>query len=79
MTLHGCHDRRAFLPSLLVQDGWIRTATDGAGGEPIGQRTRVPRMVAIPFRMSEECQYVPVGGPDPGCAGCRWERKADAR
>lgn len=72
MTLHACNNRRAFLHALVVQDGWDWLTVLLPGGEQ--RRTRTPRMVAVPFRMSEECQYVPVGGPDPRCEGCRWRR-----
>jgi hypothetical protein len=67
---HGCHNRRAFLPSMLVQDGW-----QNQPGPTPPQSTRVPLMKAVPFRMAEDCRYVPPAGQvDPGCDGCRWRQ-----
>lgn len=70
MKAYGCNNRAAFLPSLLVQDGWRETVVPG---DVPGRTTRVrlPRLVAVSFRMSEGCQYVPPRAPDPGCTGCR--------
>jgi len=74
VTRHGCFDRKAFAPSLLVQDGWDNIAGFSPSGSGLSIRARVPRMVAIPFRMAEECKYEPPKNmrPDPGCEGCRW-------
>lgn len=49
-------------PRRVAQDGWYLDGT-----------TRVPRLAAVPFRMSPECQYTQseLGQADPKCAGCR--------
>lgn len=71
--LNGCHNRRAFAPAMLVQDGWLPTGVVVPGDRQ--ERSRAPRMVSVPFRMAQDCRYVPPAsrGPDPGCAGCRWK------
>lgn len=59
---YGCHNRPPFRSVLPVQDGYF---LDGV--------TRVPRMIAVPFRMSKDCQYThtSLGQADQGCAGCK--------
>ena len=65
--LNGCHDRKPFVRSTRVQDGWI-DMRDGAGFP-----SRVAHMVDVPFRMTPECQYThtDLGQADKGCAGCK--------
>lgn len=60
--LNGCHNRAPFRTTLVVQDGWFM---DGV--------TRVPRMVAAPFRMAPDCRYThtELGQADTGCTDCR--------
>lgn len=62
---HGCHNRAPFKTITPVQDGWYM---DGV--------TRVPKMVAVPFRMAFDCQYckTDLGKVDKGCEGCRWKK-----
>lgn len=67
---NGCHNRKPFAASQLVQDGWLDLPVDG-----FGNRSRVPRWKEIPFRMRQECSYAnetDLGRADPGCAGCTW-------
>lgn len=64
--LNGCHNRPALGSSVVpIQDGWFM---DGV--------TRAPRMKALRFALSPECQYTdsPAGLVDRGCDGCRWRR-----
>ena len=65
MRLNGCHNRQPYKESTTVQDGWIM---DGV--------TRVARMVAMPFRMSQRCEYsrdpMGLGKNDERCTGCKW-------
>jgi hypothetical protein len=58
---NGCHNRRDFTRITPVQDGWFM---DGV--------TRVPKMVAVPFRMAMDCQYTKtaLGQADKACHGC---------
>lgn len=48
---------------MWLQDGWMPAVIDG---EP----TRLPRMIDIEFRMSNECRY-DRSLSDNACAGCR--------
>ena len=59
---YGCHNRPPFRSVLPVQDGFF-----------MDRVTRVPRMVAAPFRMSPDCQYTKtaLGQADKGCTGCK--------
>lgn len=61
---YGCHNRPdEFEPAVWLQDGWMPAVIDG---EP----TRLPRMIDIEFRMSNECRY-DRSETDPACAGCK--------
>ncbi|MBA4215656.1 MAG: hypothetical protein C0449_21535 [Polaromonas sp.] len=66
MTPHACHDRQPFRTSQPMQAGWY---LDG--------RTRTPRLVAVPFRMSPDCNYTrtELGQADERCAGCKHQHK----
>lgn len=61
--VNGCHNRKPFKTITPMQDGWYM---DGV--------TRTPRMVAVPFRMSPECNYThtDLGQADARCQGCSW-------
>lgn len=63
--MNGCHNRAPLSPALSVQDGW--TVSDS-------QDTRQPRMISIPFRMSQRCEYAlsDLGKKDAACVGCKW-------
>lgn len=64
---YGCYNRPEYQTILKMQDGWYM---DGY--------TRTPRMQAVPFQMSTECQYTHtyLGQADARCIDCRW-RSAD--
>ena len=65
--MNGCHNRADYKPSYWVQDGYY----DSEPGMP---PTRLPRMVEVPFRMSQDCRYTHdplVGQHDEGCMGCK--------
>ena len=65
--MNGCHNRADYKPSYLAQDGYY----DSEPGMP---PTRLPRMVEVPFRMADGCQYAHdalVGERDARCAGCQ--------
>ena len=61
--VNGCHNRRPFRASQVVQDGWF---IDGV--------TRIAKVIQIPFRMSPLCNYTytELGQADTKCYGCRW-------
>lgn len=61
---NGCHDRRPYRASMVVQDGWFM---DGI--------TRVAKVVSVPFRMSPLCNYTDtqLGQTDSRCDGCKWK------
>lgn len=62
MKPYGCHNRAEFRTVQPMQAGWY---LDG--------RTRTPRLVAVPFRMRQDCSYTrtELGQADERCAGCR--------
>jgi len=62
---YACKDRAPFMRTIAAQDGWFM---DGY--------TRTPRMVPMPFRMAQTCQYThsDLGGADKRCAGCTWRK-----
>lgn len=65
--MNGCHSRADYKPSYLAQDGYY----DSEPGMPLA---RIPRMVEVPFRMSQDCRYTHdplVGQHDEGCMGCK--------
>jgi hypothetical protein len=64
---YGCFDRAPYLTSMPVADGHFM---DGY--------TRTPRMVAMPFRMSKDCNYTTteLGQKDEKCHGCKWKAGA---
>lgn len=67
---NGCWNRKAFLPALIVQDGWQWVDIGGVS-------TRVPVYKRISFRNRMDCVYSTdplVGSKDPGCVGCRWKQ-----
>lgn len=67
---NGCHNRKPFAATTVVQDGWLDLPVDG-----FGNRSRVPRWREIPFRMRQECSYAnetDLGRADKGCLGCTW-------
>lgn len=59
---YGCHNRREYKATVIVQDGWWM---DG--------QTRAAKMVSKPFAMSRDCQYTKsdLGQMDARCNGCR--------
>lgn len=60
---YGCHNRQPYRPDMLVQDGhWWPD-----------ESTRHPRMVKVPFRMANDCQYTKseLGKNDAKCTGCK--------
>lgn len=59
---HGCHDRPAYKPATVVQNGWW---SDG--------ETRTAKLVSVPFRMAKDCQYTlsELGKNDAKCTGCK--------
>lgn len=63
---YGCHNRAPYTRSLPAQEGWYM---DGY--------TRTPRMAAMPFRMSTDCNYTTteLGQADKGCDGCTWRKQ----
>ena len=65
--LNRCHNRRPFVPTVEVQDGWIRTSMR------LDVVSRVGRVVEVPCRMTPDCQYThtDLGQADKGCAGCK--------
>lgn len=55
---NGCHNRRDFVTSYPVQDGYTRTA----------------KLKSVPHRMAKDCPYSIdplVGSKDPACVGCK--------
>lgn len=62
-STYGCRNRPEYRAVVVVQDGWYLDGT-----------TRVPRMAAVPFRQSPDCQYThsELGRADAGCIGCKW-------
>jgi len=62
VKLNGCHNLPRIGDPLLVQDGWFHM-------NYMGQPTRLPRMVLIPFVNSLECRYEK-NFTDPGCTDC---------
>lgn len=73
-SVNGCHNREPYKQSMIVQDGWL--------DQPINtsHTTRIPLMVASPFRMAMDCQYTKteLGQADKRCAGCKWRADAGA-
>lgn len=72
--MNGCHNRQPFKTDQLMQDGWIYTQ---------GGHTRVPRMVRVPFRMSQDCQFqrdpMNYGQQDKACTGCKHKEAHESR
>lgn len=70
MKPYACHNRPPFRSSTPMQAGWFM---DGV--------SRVPRMVAVPFRMSPDCNYTrtELGQADGRCTGCRHRHQEPAR
>jgi hypothetical protein len=70
MQPNACLNRPPFRSDTQMQDGWIHI--DG---------TRLPRMVRMPFRMSQDCKYsqdpMGYGQQDPRCTGCRHKNPPD--
>ena len=65
--MNGCHNRADYKPSYLAQDGYYKS-------EPGMPLARIPRMVEVPFTMSQDCRYTHdplVGQHDEGCMGCK--------
>ena len=62
---HGCHDRPAYKPAMVVADGYY-----WSGGE-----TRTQKLVSVPHRMAKDCQYTlsQLGQADQKCKGCKWK------
>jgi hypothetical protein len=75
--MHNCHNRE-LAETVVAQRGWVDTELGD------GTKTRLPRMVEIPFTMSRECHQweepfgaVTKGLLDPaGCEGCKWVPEA---
>lgn len=63
MKPYGCHNRPEYRTTTAMQHGWYM---DG--------HTRTPRMTAVPFRMSRQCNYTHtyLGRADSRCQGCKW-------
>ena len=58
------YNRGPFLESMWVQDGWMVHQARGA-------ISRLPRMVHVPFRMAETCQFQKDDKYQlPDCIGC---------
>lgn len=58
---YACRDHKPFQQQMLVQDGYFM---DGV--------TRIPKMISIPFRMAQDCQYARDDKySDPQCVGCK--------
>jgi hypothetical protein len=64
---YGCKDRAPYLSSIPAADGHYM---DGY--------TRTPRMVPMPFRMAQGCEYTKseLGQADTRCHGCTWRAEA---
>lgn len=68
---YGCFNRAPFKPVTVVPDGnhavrhYELPKTDNA--------IMWPKLRAIPFRMTPDCQYTKttLGQRDPGCVGCK--------
>jgi len=67
--MNGCHNRAPYTRVTPAADGYFM---DGY--------TRTPRMVAMPFRMSPECNYTEteLGQADKQCQGCKWRANGQA-
>lgn len=61
---HGCYNRKPFLDTQFVQNGWTED------GRKIVEQ--------IPFRMSRHCEYDD-RTTDPGCEGCCWQKETKDR
>ncbi len=66
---YGCHNREPFRETVMVQDGWTQSKPEAS--------SRLPRMVATPFRMSQLCEYrhTDLGKADARCVGCKWREE----
>lgn len=74
--MNACFNRAPFKPEMTVQDGYTHRAVQV--GELLAVE-RTPRLVDVPFRMSQACEYSTddmVGKKDAGCIGCRWRAAA---
>lgn len=71
-----CFNRPPVKKFSIVQDGWFFKKLYNHSGNFIGL-TRLPKMVKIPFRMSEDCkQWGPFGialKENWNCNGCIWD------
>jgi hypothetical protein len=71
-----CFNRPTVKKFSIVQDGWFYVGLYNKLGDFIGN-TRYPRIVEIPFRMSEDCkQWNPFGvalKENWDCNGCVWD------
>lgn len=67
---NGCHNRKPYKDSLLVQDGWDETGD-----------TKVPKFRRIPFTMSRHCNYTSTiqGRADARCNGCNHREASQAQ
>lgn len=67
---NGCHNRKPFKDSTLVQDGY----------EEVGD-TLVPKYRRIPFVMSHNCHYSNTvqGRADARCDGCKHREAPQAQ
>jgi hypothetical protein len=61
--MNGCHNRPRPIAEapVIVQDGWYSSV--------LHENDAIPRLTAVPFRMSTECRY-DASATDKGCAGC---------
>ena len=70
--LNGCYNRRPFRDTGEVQAGWKEQPLS------LTDRTRIPVIDTVPFRMAYDCQYTltELGQQDKGCEGCKWRKAA---
>ncbi len=71
---NGCHNRKEYLPTVLVQDGWKDNESSN------GTLSRTAVMKKIPFEMQANCNYThtTLGRADKGCLGCKWRADDNA-
>ena len=68
---YGCHNRKPFKESMVVQDGWVDMPCkiNGNWHDYVDAMRSLQRS---PFRMAQTCQFTltELGRIDPRCDGC---------
>lgn len=72
---YGCHSRAPLKPGFWVA-GRVGLAYDGHGAIAANPPTVHDCVRYVKHRMSTDCRHDSAG--DPKCAGCPWQRSAEA-